>query len=315
MDAAAGIYYDGLSLGRVKISPVAQVIGSWRGRDNGSDAQSRRFRLPACAVSPGIEFHLHPVKVYADVEIPVYQNMHRQPIGRSGIVQIERELYVLKMPSEPDTSKTSDQRKDEKLSSSSSLRWRLSLASAVGLPPPPFRSMTNCTAFCPTRNGMLGEFSLTDETGRTVTRAELDGKILAVSFLFTSCSLTCPEVSRRMAEIQQLTANDADVRLVSLTVDPRSDTPPVLAKWGARFGADTNRWFFLTGSKTVLHGLIGKSFLAQDNGDPFNSMPGNFTGTERIAVVDRHGRTRIYFDGLRDETPAAVVAEIAQLAK
>ena len=165
----------------------------------------------------------------------------------------------------------------------------------------------------PDKERTLGDFSLMDENGRTVTRAELDGKILVVSFLFTGCALTCPEVTKRMAEIQQLTATNADVRLVSLTVDPRSDTPPVLAKWGARFGADTNRWCFLTGSKTVLHGLIAKSFLVQDNGDPFNSMPGNFTGTERIAVVDRHGRTRIYFDGLRDETPAAVVAEIKKL--
>ena len=165
----------------------------------------------------------------------------------------------------------------------------------------------------PDKERTLGDFSLMDENGRTVTRAELDGKILVVSFLFTGCALTCPEVTKRMAEIQQLTATNADVRLVSLTVDPRSDTPPVLAKWGARFGADTNRWCFLTGSKTVLHGLIAKSFLVQDNSDPFNSMPGNFTGTERIAVVDRHGRTRIYFDGLRDETPAAVVAEIGKL--
>jgi len=42
-------------------------------------------------------------------------------------------------------------------------------------------------------------------------------------------------------------------------------------------------------------------------------MPGNFTGTERIAVVDKHGRVRIFFDGLRTETAAAVVAEIARL--
>ena len=139
----------------------------------------------------------------------------------------------------------------------------------------------------PDKARTLGDFSLTDECGRTVTRADLDGKILVVSFLFTSCSLTCPEVTKRMAEIQQLTADTPDVRLVSLTVDPRSDTPPVLAKWGARFGADTNRWLFLTGNKTVLHELITKSFLAQDSGDPFNSMPGNFTGTDRIAVVDQ----------------------------
>ena len=165
----------------------------------------------------------------------------------------------------------------------------------------------------PDQPRQLADFSLTDSTGRLVTRAELDGKILVVSFLFTSCSLTCPEVSKRMAEIQKLTATNDDVWLVSLTVDPRTDTPPVLAKWGARFGADTNRWHFLTGKKTVLHGLLAQSFLAQDHGDPFNSMPGNFTGTERIAVVDRHGRTRIYFDGLRPETPAAVVAEIGKL--
>ena len=215
------------------------------------------------------------------------------------------------MPPSPDTAP--GQRKDEKIF----LVIVLALAVVAGV-----GSWFAATAFArhdqlhgilPDKVTTLGEFSLTDESGRAVTRAELDGKILVVSFLFTSCSLTCPEVTKRMAEIQRLTANDAVVRLVSLTVDPRTDTPPVLAKWGARFGANTNRWRFLTGDKTVLHGLIAKSFLAQDNGDPFNSMPGNFTGTERIAVVDRHGRTRIYFDGLRPETAATVVKEIARL--
>jgi len=165
----------------------------------------------------------------------------------------------------------------------------------------------------PDRPRALVNFALTDTAGREVTRADLDGKILAVSFLFTSCSLTCPEVSRRMAEIQQLTATNDDVRLLSLTVDPRSDTPLVLAKWAARFGADTNRWRLLTGAKPALYELIGTSFLAVETNNPFNSMPGNFAGTERIAVVDRHGQTRAYFDGLRPETPAAVVAEIKKL--
>lgn len=165
----------------------------------------------------------------------------------------------------------------------------------------------------PDKPRRLVDFSLTDRTGRTVTRADLDGKILVVSFLFTSCSLTCPEVSRRMAEIQKRTEDDPDVLLLSLTVDPRSDTTDALAKWGERYGADTNRWLLLTGDKTMEHRLIGESFLATDAGDPFNSMPGNFTGTDRIAVVDQQGRTRVFFDGLRTETPAAVMAEIARL--
>ena len=165
----------------------------------------------------------------------------------------------------------------------------------------------------PERPRELIDFSLTASSGQTVTRADLKGKILAVSFLFTSCSLTCPVVSRSMAEIQQLTTNATDVQLLSLTVDPRSDTAPVLAKWSARFGANTNRWWLLTGEKSVLHQLIGTSFLNVETNNPFNSMPGNFTGTERIAVVDQRGQVVRYFDGLRLETPAAVVAEMARL--
>jgi cytochrome oxidase Cu insertion factor (SCO1/SenC/PrrC family) len=217
------------------------------------------------------------------------------------------------MPSQPDTRTAPGQRKDEKLF----LVIVIALALVAGIgswfAAAAFSKHDQLRGIAPDQVRTLGEFYLTDESGRTITRADLDGKFLAVSFLFTGCSLTCPEVSKHMAEIQRLTANANDVRLVSLTVDPRSDTPPVLAKWGARFGADTNRWCFLTGNKSTLHGLIAKSFLAQDSSDPFNSMPGNFTGTERIAVVDQHGRVRAYFDGLRDETPAAVVAEIGRL--
>jgi protein SCO1/2 len=102
------------------------------------------------------------------------------------------------------------------------------------------------------------------------------------------------------------------VRLLSITVDPRSDTPPVLAKWGERFGADTNRWFLLTGDKAELHTLIGTSFLETETNNPFNTM-GNFAGTDHIALVDRQGRVRVFFDGLRLETPGLVAKEITRL--
>jgi protein SCO1/2 len=161
----------------------------------------------------------------------------------------------------------------------------------------------------------LVDFSLTDRTGRTVTRSDLNGKIVVVDFLLTSCSVTCPEVNRRMAEIQQLTTNQPDVRFVSLTVDPRTDTPAALMKYGDRFGADTNRWFMLTGEKSTLYNLIAASFLSQDLNDPFTYMPGNFSHTERIALVDPQGHLRVYYDGMRRETTPAIVAEIARLHK
>jgi protein SCO1/2 len=159
----------------------------------------------------------------------------------------------------------------------------------------------------------LVDFSLTNSTGRVITRSDLEGKILIVDFLFTSCSTTCPLVNRQMAQIQQLTTNEPNIKLVSLTVDPRDDTPDVLAKYGQTFGANTNRWLFLTGDKSVIYALIGQSFLAKDQDDPFGYMPGNFSHTERIAVVDSEGNLRGYFDGLNQDTAGAVVDEIAKI--
>lgn len=173
----------------------------------------------------------------------------------------------------------------------------------------------NTSGIQPDHPRQLVDFTLTDRTGRTVTQKELAGKFLVVSFLQTSCSLTCREVSRHLEEIQLLATNQPDVRLVSLTVDPRTDTAPVLAEYAERFDADTNRWLLLTGDKTMIYSLIATSFLAQDADDPFNYMPGNFSHTERIAVVDATGQVRTYFDGLREDVAQSVMAEIARLRK
>ena len=87
-DAAAGIYYEGVHWGRVKISPVAQVLGSWRGRDNGANANPDDSGYERVLLSPGIEFHLHPVKLYADVEIPVYQKVNGNQLVAPALFKI-----------------------------------------------------------------------------------------------------------------------------------------------------------------------------------------------------------------------------------
>jgi hypothetical protein len=74
LDTAAVIDYKGFSLGRVKISPLAQVIFSERTSDSGAAADSDNSGYQRIMLSPGVEFHIHPVKIYADAEFPVYQN-------------------------------------------------------------------------------------------------------------------------------------------------------------------------------------------------------------------------------------------------
>jgi hypothetical protein len=74
-DSAAGIDYKGFSVGRVRISPLAQVLFSNRASDSGGNADPDNTGYERIMLSPGIEFHIHPVKIYADVEVPVYQNL------------------------------------------------------------------------------------------------------------------------------------------------------------------------------------------------------------------------------------------------
>jgi hypothetical protein len=83
LDAAAGVEYHGFSFGRLNISPLAQVIVSERTRDLGNDAAGGanggnngvNSGYTRVLLSPGIEFHLHPVKLYADVEVPVFAHV------------------------------------------------------------------------------------------------------------------------------------------------------------------------------------------------------------------------------------------------
>lgn len=85
LDASLGVYYTRLDIGRLKIMPLAQVIGSFRTADSGPFASGGIDDDPAAGVasgyqrvllSPGIEFDLHPWRFYADVEIPIYQQMN-----------------------------------------------------------------------------------------------------------------------------------------------------------------------------------------------------------------------------------------------
>jgi len=165
----------------------------------------------------------------------------------------------------------------------------------------------------PDRQRLLGNFRMTDSTGREVSSAELQDKLLVVNFVFTSCSVSCEDVNRRMAEVQRLSSNLDNVKLVSFTVDPGTDTPEVLAQFGAKFGADTNRWLMLTGDKQRLYELIEDSFLRREPGPAISPMPGGFIGTHRIVVVDRAGRIRRYFDGFKQTTPTAIMEFLNQL--
>jgi cytochrome oxidase Cu insertion factor (SCO1/SenC/PrrC family) len=160
----------------------------------------------------------------------------------------------------------------------------------------------------------LVDFTLIERSGRTVSREELRGRLLVVSFLFTSCSLSCRAVNDRMAELQRALAGTEDVRLISITVDPRTDTPEALARFAARYHADPDRWLFLTGEKAEVYRLIETSFLSRTR-ELEALIPGGFANLDHLAVVDRAGRVRDLVNGLRPGAVAQILVALERLRR
>lgn len=99
----------------------------------------------------------------------------------------------------------------------------------------------------------LPAFALVDERGRAFTDADLRGHPTVVTFIFTRCPVPefCPLVTSRFAELQRMLARDRslprDTALLSITLDPAFDTPPILEAYARAKGADAARWRFATG--------------------------------------------------------------------
>jgi cytochrome oxidase Cu insertion factor (SCO1/SenC/PrrC family) len=108
--------------------------------------------------------------------------------------------------------------------------------------------------------GTVPDFALTDQSGRPVRRADMEGKVWIASFIFTNCPDECPLMTAEMAQLQSDWAHIPDIRLVSISADPERDTPAVLSRYADRFNADPERWLFLTGDKRAIYRLAREGF-------------------------------------------------------
>jgi protein SCO1/2 len=98
--------------------------------------------------------------------------------------------------------------------------------------------------------GPAPEFALRAQDGTQIALDQLRGKVVAVTFIFASCSATCPILTAKMATVQDRLGSDfgSKVIFLSITVDPEHDTPDVLKRYAETFGANPAGWKFLTGS-------------------------------------------------------------------
>jgi protein SCO1/2 len=93
------------------------------------------------------------------------------------------------------------------------------------------------------------EFSLQDPSGRPVRLSAYQGRVVLLAFVFTTCPGVCPLISKQMSALQESLKHEglfgSRANLVSVTVDPETDTAVVLAKYAKSYGADPAGWRFL----------------------------------------------------------------------
>ena len=153
-----------------------------------------------------------------------------------------------------------------------------------------------------------------DQDGRKRSFAAFKGSPIVVTFIYTKCPLPtfCPLMDRHFATLQKTLKEDEaldKVRLVTVSFDPTTDTPPVLKAHAKTLGADLKRWTFLTGDRDVID-----QFAARFGVSVARAMndPRDITHNLRTAIVGADGALVKVYTG-NEWTPEQILADLRSL--
>jgi protein SCO1/2 len=145
--------------------------------------------------------------------------------------------------------------------------------------------------------GRVGAFALVDQNGKPTTADTLRGKVWIAAFFFTHCPTICPRITRRMRALQvEAKTRLPQLELVSFSVDPENDTPPVLLAYANRYSAELRNWSFLTGDLAVVKATVVDGFkLALDGKPDPGADNGGIIHGSHLVLVDRQLAIRGYY--------------------
>jgi protein SCO1/2 len=137
---------------------------------------------------------------------------------------------------------------------------------------------------------------------RVSLNRDLPGKMLAIDFIFTNCTSSCPKLTEQMKRLEYafrqtpMKRNDTMVQFISISVDPARDSASVLRAYAERTGVDQNHWWFLTGDKKKIYDWARQQLhLSVPEG---NGGADDFIHTNQVVLLDKDRFIRGYYDGL-----------------
>lgn len=147
----------------------------------------------------------------------------------------------------------------------------------------------------------MGHHQLLDSQGRPIRLADLKGKPLLVSFIYTGCFKVCPTTTKSLAEaVEQLAEvfGAGTFNVVSIGFNQPFDSPAAMRAFAAQAGIDQPNWKFLSPPAATVDALTA------DFGFRYVATPAGFDHMLKVSVLDAQGRiaTQVYGERLtRDQ--------------
>jgi protein SCO1 len=159
----------------------------------------------------------------------------------------------------------------------------------------------------------IADFSFVDQDSNAVTGDTFKGKIYVADFFFTSCRTICPIMKTQMLRVYDSIQNDAEVLILSHTIDPEYDTVGLLHDFAERLGVTSSKWHFVTGNKDDIYKIAQTSYFATAMED--KSEPDGFIHSGAFLLIDKDKRIRGKYDGTVEEDVNRLLGDIQRLKK
>ena len=158
-------------------------------------------------------------------------------------------------------------------------------------------------------------FAFTNQDGKTVTEKDMQGKVVAVEYFFTTCKGICPRLNNNMKRVHQEFKDEEGFLILSHTCDPEIDSVARLKRFADSMKVNTAQWQFLTGRKDSLYLMARQSYKIDDPANNLQSIEDDFLHTQFVALVNKKGDVVKIYDGLKKSEMDEMSDEIEKLLK
>jgi protein SCO1/2 len=163
--------------------------------------------------------------------------------------------------------------------------------------------------------GRVLPFSFITQDGKPFTEKEVEGKVFVAEYFFTTCKSICPRMNTNMKAVYEHFKNEKDFLILSHTCDPGTDSAARLKKYADSLNVNTAQWVFLTGRKDSLYKQARYSYKIDDPNNNLQNIDEDFLHSQFFALVDKKGRVKKIYDGIRQSEVDEMILDIKQLLK